>query len=803
MIRLLLPLSALLLCLFSLPAQAAEQSFPSLAQVPARAADLATQAVRAEEQMAELLDISWFETQLDLSEGRLRQMRQRMEQYGDPLSWNIDRLLDIRAGLQDERARLERVLQTLTLHHGESEQLRRTWSERRDFWHQWEQQLQADHAVLPRETFAQAQQTIESVLQQAEAATAPLVVLQEELTRQLNHAQSDLSRIDSALRNLRGQTFQRTGYPLFSADFVQQFTEGLMAEVRHGLGEAVRIDPAFVQGQGYLILAQVLVIFATAAFIARHRRQAQGTPEWRFILDHPWATGVFASMATLAPLYSSPPAVWRLVLWILLAFSAAVLISALVRNPLKRFTVYLLATVLVISLALQLINLPAPLMRLFLALVALVGMPLGLMMARYNIQRHQGHVNVFSLGLRLMALVSLLSFMAQAAGYSTLAAHLIDASIKSVFVGIFAMMTVRLAHGGIDFFLEQPAVLRRTFVLRFGRELAQRLKTLIKVVIWAGTFFNLLLVWGVYHNFGQAWGKLTGYGIEVGQIHLSLAMVLLSLLVIYLSIQASWGLRAVLDTQVFPHTAMDRGVSDAIKKLMHYSLVFVGFLLAMSLAGVEMRNFAVLAGAFGIGIGFGLQNIVNNFVSGLILLFERPIKVGDMIVVDEDWGTVRKIGLRSTVIETFDNAELIVPNSQLIAEKVTNWTLTTTRARVILPVGVAYGSRLELVMEILKEAALNHPLVLDDPNPSTLFVGFGDSSLDFELRCYIADVSKRLSVRSELGQYVDRRFREEGVEIPFPQRDLHVRSVDAKVVSQVRREAPQEAKPRSPEPEAK
>lgn len=652
-------LSFCFLCLLSVSGWAAETSFPSLSQVPARAAELATQAAQIQEQVEELLDTSWFETQLDQSEGRFRQLLQRMEQFGDPATWNIDRLLDVRSGLQEERVRLERVLQTLALRYGQTEQLRGNWEERRRFWGDWEKQLEADNVVFPRETFAQTQTTIQGLLQQFEAVSAPLVVLQEELTRLLNHNLSHLTRVDAAVRQLRAQTFQRTGHPLLSSEFYRQFSQGLLGEVTHGLNEALRIDVTMFKGQAWLIVSQVLVIFAIAGFILRHRRQAQGTPEWRFILDHPWATGIFGSMATLAPLYSTPPAVWRLILWILLAFSAAFLISGLVRNPLKRFTVFLLATVLVSSLALQLINLPNPLLRLFLALVALVGIPLGLMLARYNIRRHQGHVNVFSLGLRLGALVCLLSFLAQAAGYSTLAAHLIDASIKSVFVGIFAVMAIRLAQGTIDFFLGLPAVLRRTFVLRFGSELGRRLKSLIKSIIASVAFYNLLIVWGFYHSYGQAWTSLTRFGFEVGQVEISLAMLLLALLAIYLSMQVSWVLRAVLDTQIFPHTKMDRGISDAIKKLLHYFLVFVGFLLAMSLAGIEMRNFAVLAGAFGIGIGFGLQNIVNNFVSGLILLFERPVKVGDMIVVDQDWGHVRKIGLRSTVIETFDNSEPI------------------------------------------------------------------------------------------------------------------------------------------------
>jgi small-conductance mechanosensitive channel len=236
-------------------------------------------------------------------------------------------------------------------------------------------------------------------------------------------------------------------------------------------------------------------------------------------------------------------------------------------------------------------------------------------------------------------------------------------------------------------------------------------------------------------------------------------------------------IRSILEAEVFPRRRFDRGIRDAIKKLLHYSMVFVGFLFAMSLAGVELKNFAVLAGAFGIGIGFGLQNIVNNFVSGIILLFERPIKVGDIVIIDNAWGTVLRIGLRSTVVTTLDESEIIVPNSLLVSEMVTNWSLTSPLCRVSIPVGVAYGSDVPLVLKILVEAGEENEDILTDPAPSPLFNGFGDSSLDFELRVWISNVRDRLRVRSEVCQFIDRRFREEGVEIPFPQRDLHFRSV--------------------------
>ena len=204
----------------------------------------------------------------------------------------------------------------------------------------------------------------------------------------------------------------------------------------------------------------------------------------------------------------------------------------------------------------------------------------------------------------------------------------------------------------------------------------------------------------------------------------------------------------------------------------------------MSLAGVELRNFAVLAGAFGIGIGFGLQNIVNNFVSGIILLFERPVRVGDVIMIDDEWSTVRKIGLRSTMVETPNRSEIIVPNSDLISQKVTNWTLSSNSIRIVIPVGVAYGSDVAKTLAVLYEVAAASEDVLTSPEPSPIFTGFGDSSLDFQLRFWIAEADQILHVRSKILQRIDQRFREEGLEIPFPQRDVHLKLEDAQIVRQ-------------------
>ncbi len=220
-----------------------------------------------------------------------------------------------------------------------------------------------------------------------------------------------------------------------------------------------------------------------------------------------------------------------------------------------------------------------------------------------------------------------------------------------------------------------------------------------------------------------------------------------------------------------------------MSRLIHYCFILVGFLLAVTALGFTLTNLTILGGAIGVGIGFGLQAIVNNFASGIILLFERPIKVDDMIQVGDLPCKVKKIGLRATVVQSLDDAEIVVPNSDLITTQVTNWTLSARRMRLRIPVGVAYGSDVPLVMKILMECAEENKSVLRNPAPRVLFLTFGESSLDFELRIWIGDFANRRLVQSELNQEIDRRFRSAEIEIPFPQRDLHLRSIDESAAS--------------------
>jgi small-conductance mechanosensitive channel len=457
--------------------------------------------------------------------------------------------------------------------------------------------------------------------------------------------------------------------------------------------------------------------------------------------------------------------------------TATVLICAMLERPRLRRVIITLAVLYICATTIRMIGLVQPLHRLFLAGVCVVAIPLCLAAARRQLQRNQGRPDLLAVAFYLGTMAAGIGLVAQVAGYANLTALLVNAFLGSTFIYLFARMALYLGSGGIETLLRTEAVRNLRFIQRLGPATAARLNLLLRIIVIGYAVLYLLVHWQFYHTPGEAWTGVMAFSFNIGELTISMEIVLMVACVLYLTIILSWLIQAFLDAEVMTPQGMEHGVKFAIKTLIHYSLILIGFLFAISVAGIDMSKFAILAGALGVGIGFGLQNIVNNFLSGLILLFERPVKVGDMVSLEDQWGTITRIGLRSTVVETFDRSEIILPNSELIAQRVVNWTFSSHVVRVVLPVGVAYGTPLAKVLEVLMKAARDNEDILDNPAPSAIFTGFGDSSINFELRAWIADVNQRLRIRSELGLAIDRHFRDNGIVIPFPQRDLHVQSV--------------------------
>jgi small-conductance mechanosensitive channel len=265
--------------------------------------------------------------------------------------------------------------------------------------------------------------------------------------------------------------------------------------------------------------------------------------------------------------------------------------------------------------------------------------------------------------------------------------------------------------------------------------------------------------------------------VSIGQARVSLASLAEFVVVVAVVAVVARTIGRFVGSRLFARTTMDRGLQYAIGQISYYVLLVLGLMIALQTSGVEVGSLTVLLGALGVGIGFGLQNIVNNFVSGLILLVERPAQVGDWIEVGGTGGRVERIGARSTTILTSDNITIIVPNADMVTQRIINWSHGDPKARFRIPVGVAYGSDIPRVREALLEVATAHPHVLRDPAPTVFFSGFGDSSLNMELVVWTREmVHAPLQFRSDLNFSVDAAFRRHGIQIPFPQRDLHFKT---------------------------
>jgi potassium-dependent mechanosensitive channel len=760
----------------------ATSPFPGLAEVVPRAAELGQKASKAEEAIAATKDTSTFDRRITDTENQVLQITKKMAGLGDPASWNIYRLLDVQHLIQGEKNKLATLLDPISARLSELEAVRKTWEEEQLLWKKWEESLSEVQTEIPIETFKKAHETAGAVVQSASSASAPLLALQQKLTKQLDDVRQLSLPVETALKKVRSETFQKNAPSFFSREFPAQFDAGLWRAAKGGVSGVWKIDSEYLPLYAWMIFLQIVVVLTLTYFIRKRRRLPEKTSEWHFIRVHALAFSIFVTQGVTVLFYQAPAPSLLFLTLAVVVFSVSFLVSDMLPYPRMRRVLFVLAGVQIVSAILKLVSLPAPLFSLYLALVLMSGIGFFLSQAKRHLAEQEGRWDLFSMGLRVGALVGTAALLVLLAGYSNLADYLTRSFVGTVFLVTIAFLLLRLGNGGIEVVLNQPFVTRLGFFSRFGAAFESRLKNLLKAILWIGIFLGLFQLWGVYTSFGEAWEKIFEFKFAIGELTLSLGRILMSALFLYLFLSGSWFIRAFLDGEVFPRQQLDRGARDAIKKLIHYSLLFVGVMMAISVIGLNLTSFAFLTGALGIGVGFGLQNIVNNFVSGLMLLFERPFKVGDMLVVDNETGTVKKIGLRSTVIETFDRSELIVPNSQFISGKVTNWTRSNHVARVKIAVGVAYGSDVALVLRLLKEAAESDRRVLVNPVPNPLFLRFGDSSLEFELHAWLADVNDLLSVRSNLCQEIARRFQEAGVEIPFPQRDLHVRSVDAKVL---------------------
>jgi len=380
-------------------------------------------------------------------------------------------------------------------------------------------------------------------------------------------------------------------------------------------------------------------------------------------------------------------------------------------------------------------------------------------------------------------LALIVGILALLVGYQNFAGYLVHGVTRTLLA--LAILWILLWFGLVAFDYLATEKSERAAKLRSSLGVSERasrtglgfMQLVADLVIWIGFVVYLIYVWDESGTTLDRLVELVVLGGTVGNIQLVPLNIIGGILVFAgLLVIIGW-MKRWIDRRWLQHIVIERGAREALITLFGYVGFIAAVLIGLTQAGVDLGGLAIVSGALALGIGFGMQEIANNFVSGLILLFERPIRTGDFVTVGDIQGFVRSIRIRATEIETLDNQNVLVPNSELISGRVTNWVLRDTYGRLRINVGVAYGSDIEKVREILEAVAHEHAEVITDgraPAPRALFMGFGDSSLDFELRVRILRIDRRFSVQSDINFSIHQAFREANIRIPFPQRDLHL-----------------------------
>ena len=587
-------------------------------------------------------------------------------------------------------------------------------------------------------------------------------------TRLAGHAIASgdvLTKLEHALDESQSRIFSQT-HPVGFGGMVDRRHESLLAQLEAALIHHLHSLDRFATTAGGRVYVHVILVVLLLAFLywlrREHRLPTLEGPAGA--IEHPIALTVLVGLLFVRPLYPLAP---RAV--VELTQLGAILPLLLVRTSPRVRSITTMVVVLYVLEWLRLLldehNVEHRVALQVVAVAATVGFA-------WNAWRSEG---IARPAWGVASITALVGLGACLAGYVPLAVLVIEGTIASAFIAVVFLALHWAFIGLVDGTLT-TAFARSTILGRHAEVTRHALQRTGSVVFSLGFLWVTLDYFRLRDAFLEQAKAALAESVQLGEIDISLGEVLAFGLGIWAAVVVSRILSAALEEDVAPRMKLGPGVPAAAALIVRYTVLALGFLLAAAAAGIGLSQLALFAGALGVGVGFGLQNVVSNFVSGLLLVFGRPVKVGDTIDIVGFRGTITKIGIRSSTVRSWNGADVIIPNSKLIESELVNWTHDDASMRVDVAVGVAYGSPLRKVHETLLEAAQSLELALETPPPAVLMTGFGDSSIDFRVQVWIAHPPNMPRVQSALGLAIDEALAAKGIEIPFPQRDLHIRS---------------------------
>ncbi|MBV8101096.1 MAG: mechanosensitive ion channel [Verrucomicrobia bacterium] len=488
------------------------------------------------------------------------------------------------------------------------------------------------------------------------------------------------------------------------------------------------------------------------------------------VFDLPVSTAITLSFLILGTLYSTAPFLLRAILWGVLLIPITLILRRLVDRAL-----FPTLNALIVLYAVDQFRLLSSLLPFVGRLVFAAEMLGGTLFLIWLIRAGRlpsvggNTTKLFAQGIRLILRLGLIVFpltlVANILGYLNFASLLGGSVIRSAYVGASVYAAVRILQGLIVISLRTHPLSLLRAVQTYRSMLQRRICAVVELlafIYWVSLTLNFF---GLRTPLVASTEDVLRTTLSIGSMSISLQQVLVFLVTVWAAFALSRFLRFLLEEDFYSHWHLARGIPQAVSKMVHYALLLLGFFVGLAVLGVDLTKVTILAGAFTVGVGFGLQTVINNFVCGLILLFERPIKVGDVIQIDTDVGEVRRIGIRASIIRTADGSEVIVPNASIIANKVTNWTFSDRYRAIEMPVTAARGATPQRVIEVLERVAANQAGITKEPAPRAYVVNFGSAAVSFNLRVWTDQYEDWIRVRSNLAVAVDEALNRENIAV--------------------------------------
>ncbi|RLD65685.1 MAG: hypothetical protein DRI95_08080, partial [Bacteroidetes bacterium] len=598
--------------------------------------------------------------------------------------------------------------------------------------------------------------------------------------------------LDNTMSELQLQILIQDSPFLWNAlDSTVQFAR-LKHRFNESLGENVRVVNSFLPKNKTRAIIHfiIIIIIIILLFVLNRRVRLLKLPEGekkyqniKYVLYHYIASTLLLGLIITTWLYPDIPTSVRELMVLLLLIPSAFLIPVLAKGRVKQF-LFIILFIFFINEILFFYQ-----AKLFFSRIALLVENAIMIWVIYKIIISQKRTKSLLLGKwwiwiiklsKLFLLLLIASVFSNLFGFMNLAVLLNKTVVSALLFAIVLSLFVIVVNSAVIILLKSKVLQQSKIIFKYSLFIELKIFLIVQITAFFLWLRAILISIGFLTNVYNWLIELIYHEWEVGPISFSIIGILGFFTLLIATYIVAKAIKMFLEEEIFSRVTLPRGVPGAITMLTGYFIVGTGILLALSVAGIDLSKFSLMAGALGVGIGFGLQNVVYNFISGLILAFERPVQAGDTVEVGTLLGVVKHIGVRSSTVRTFDGSEVIVPNGNLISNELVNWSLSDKRRRREVKVGIAYGTHPQDVLDLLAKVADSHKNVLKVPKPLCLFDSFGEYSLDFRLLFWVP-LDSGLTIQSEVTMLVYKALEEAGMHIPFPQHDIHIKSFDPTV----------------------